>query len=125
MRFALIENNVVTQISLAPKSGTGWEAVPDDVYCGFTRADGGSFVQAPQSVSLRRQMAEYWASLPAWLRGPYQHLYSSTAELVSLGDTEAIEALLDSVEPSSAIREDASKLNQFTAAISQLRSLLT
>lgn len=124
MKYALIENDKVVQISMAPKPG--WVEVPDDVFGGFlvsgdTYTDPG---QEPTEPTTLEQVAAIWDAVPAYIRGPYYYQVESIRRLVSVNDTEAALALLDSVTPTEEISSDPSKLTQFRSGISQMKAVL-
>lgn len=124
MKYALIENNKVAQISMAPKSG--WVEVSDDVFSGFlvsgdTYTDPG---QEPTEPTTLEQMAAIWDAVPAYIRGPYYYQVESIRRLVSTDDIEAAQALLDSVVPTEEISSDPSKLAEFNSGISQMKAVL-
>lgn len=124
MKYALVENDVVVQISFPPVSN--WELVDDSVFVGFVRVDGspGEFInpnppRRPHPVS---QMKELLMSAPAWLRGPYQH-YMHAMERLASRDGEGFKELLDSIEPNSSIKEDPDKLEEFNSLFEQLKQI--
>lgn len=110
---------------MSPKSG--WVEVPDDVFSGFlvsgdTYTDPG---QEPTEPTALDQLGVIWDAVPAYIRGPYFYHAESIRRLVSANDTEAVQALLDSVTPTEVISSDPAKLADFNSGISQMKAVLT
>lgn len=52
----------------------------------------------PDSRTLAREaLAEQWATLPAWIRGPFAHRFSETIRLLDAGEDDAAVALIQYV----------------------------
>lgn len=123
MKYALVENDTVVQISLIPQSD--WELVEDSVFAGFIRDNqSGEFINPspPSGINPITQMKELWATAPAWIKGPYQH-FATAASLLAARDLEALKELIDSIEPTAAIAADPVKLEEFNAAMAGMKQI--
>ena len=122
MKYALIESNVVIQISIPPK--VGYEPVDDSVFAGFIRSGENEFTNPapPKKHNPTAQLRELWDSAPAWIRGPYQHLRPAVLALAGR-DPEALMELLNSVEPTTAIAADPVKLSEFNSALAAVKQV--
>ena len=123
MKYALVENDIVVQISLPPVNN--WELVDDSVFAGFIRDNqSGEFINPspPTGTNPIVQLKELWNTAPAWIKGPYQH-YATAATRLATRDLEALKELIDSIEPTAAIAADPAKLEEFNAAIAGMKQI--
>ena len=124
MKYALIENDIVVQISMSPEPG--WELVVDSVFAGFVRVDGspGEFINPnpPRSENPVAKMKEVWSEAPAWIRGPYYHVFTSAPRLAAR-DLEAVGELLGSIEPTASIASHPERLEEFLAVVADIRQI--
>ena len=121
MKYALIENNVVRQIALFPK--TGYVPVDSSVFPGFVRS-GDEFTNPspPDGTNIVTQMKTVWDSAPVWMRGPYEPLRTAVVRLAGR-DPAALVELLNSVEPTAAIAADPARLAEFNSGLDTLRQI--
>ena len=123
MKYALVENDIVVQISLPPVSN--WELVDDSVFAGFIRdPQSGEFINPniPSGPTPIVQMKELWDTAPPWIKGPYQH-FATAATRLATRDLEALKELIDSIEPTAAIAADPAKLEAFNAAMAGMKQI--
>ena len=125
MKYAQIIDGKVAVISM-DNPGEGWVEVPDDVFGGFlvsgdTYTDPG---EVPADPTALEQLGVIWDAVPAYIRGPYYYQVESIRRFLSTDDTEAAQALLDSVVPTEEISSDPAKLEDFNSGISQMKAVL-
>lgn len=66
----------------------------------------------------RHALRDQWASLPAWIRGPYHAAFVSAGQLLDSGDDDAAEALIRLAPPMPGFSLD--QLNEFGELREQL-----
>jgi len=119
MRLAHIENGEVVNVSLAPDD----YVLPDDgsqmleadaLAAGLLRR-----VRPGEAREQARQaLRDQWASLPAWIRGPYHAAFVSVAQLLDSSEDDAAEALIRLAPPMPGFSLD--QLGEFAELREQL-----
>lgn len=66
----------------------------------------------------RQALRDQWASLPAWIRGPYHAAFVSVAQLLDSGEDDAAEALIRLAPPMPGFSLD--QLDEFGELREQL-----
>lgn len=100
MRLAHIENGEIMNVSLAPDD----YVLPDD---GSQMLEADALAAGLQRrmrpgearEQARQALRDQWASLPAWIRGPYHAAFISAGQLLDSGDDDAAEALIRLAPP--------------------------
>lgn len=119
IRLAHIENGEIANVSLAPDD----YILPDDgsqmlesdaIAAGLQRRmrPGEAREQA------RQALRDQWASLPAWIRGPYHAAFTSVAQLLDSGEDDAAESLIRLAPPMPGFSLD--QLDEFGQLREQL-----
>ena len=80
---------------------------PDEVECGWIY-DGSTWTAPPENArkTQRAAMAAQLAALPAWITGPFGHLFERASACLDDGKDDAAAAIIQYAEPPSAYSEE-------------------
>lgn len=92
--------NPTTTDDLGERHGPG-SVVYETALAGWVEAMESAAIAAARTLA-RDALAAQWATLPAWIRGPYSHRFSETVRLLDAGDDDAATALIEYAGPLAA-----------------------
>lgn len=135
MIYVEIRDGVVTCTRDAPYPPQNpWTIeAPEHVECGWTY-DGTTWAEPPdltraKAITKTRQgLAQQWAGLPAWIRGPFWHHFERASACLDAGHYDEAEAIIQYAEPAPGYDADQTEAflaarRDFAAAIAQLAKL--